>query len=92
MEFFVLKTGPRVVLKTGPSFSLFPVFRVFWGMFKKTQIVSACAKIVFSAKLSGMSKKEMFEKKIAFWVFVFVMLLQDKQKKQNGKRTKTRYK
>ena len=30
--FFVLKTDPRVILRTGPSFSLFsPFFIVFWG-------------------------------------------------------------
>ena len=35
---FVLKSGQRVVLKTGPSFVFhcFPIFIVFWwGMFKE---------------------------------------------------------
>ena len=29
--FFVLKTGPRVVLKTAPLFIVFPIFIVFFG-------------------------------------------------------------
>ena len=52
-------------------------------------IVSHCAKIVFSQYCRDV-KNEVFEKKIAFFVFVFSMLETEKQKKekQNGKRPK----
>ena len=47
LGFLVLKTGPSLVLKTGPIFSLFSPFYNAWGACLKTQIVSHCAKIVF---------------------------------------------
>ena len=53
----------------------------------KTQIVSHCAKIVFLQKF-GDVKNEVFEKKIAFFVFVLFMFEkkeQKKEKKENGK-------
>ena len=55
--------------------------------------MSSCAKIVFSQSCRDV-KNEVFEKKIAFFVFVFFMLLQEKQKQKtrNGKRPKTTYK
>ena len=63
----------------------------------KTQIVSICAKIVFSHNCRDV-KNEVFENKIASFVFVFV-LLQEKQRKktkwkkanekQYGKRQRT---
>ena len=74
---FVLKTGPRVVLKTGPSF-----FTVF--PYKKTQIVSHCAKIVFFANCRDV-RNEVFEKKIAFFVFVFFLMLETEKQKKNKK-------
>ena len=54
-------------------FTVFPIFIVFWGIFLKAQIVSHCAKIVFLQNF-GDVKNEVFEKKIAFFVFVFFML------------------
>ena len=79
-----LKTGPSLKLKTGPSFSLFPHFYSVLGVFLKTQIVSHCAKIVFWQKF-GDVKNEVFEKKIAFFVFVFFLLEKQKQKKKTNK-------
>ena len=70
-----LKTGPSLKLKTGPSFffTVFPQFySVFWA-FLETQIVQQCVKIVFLQNL-GDVKNEVFEKKIAFFVFFFFML------------------
>ena len=54
--------------------------------------MSICAKIVFSQNCRDV-KNEVFEEKIAFFVFVFSMLETEKQKKetkktQNGKRPK----
>ena len=74
MGFLALKTGPSLVLKTGPSFfAVFPQFySVFWA-FLETQIVQQCVKIVFLQNL-GDVKNEVFEKKIAFFVFSFFML------------------
>ena len=48
----------------------FPHFYSVLGVFLKTQIVSHCAKIVFLQDF-GHVKNEVFEKKIAFFVFVF---------------------
>ena len=54
-------------------FHCFPHFySVFWA-FLETQIVQQCVKIVFLQNL-GDVKNEVFEKKIAFFVFVFFML------------------
>ena len=64
------------MLKTGPSFffAVFPSFIVFFGHFYlETQIVQQCVKIVFLQNL-GDVKNEVFEKKIAFFVFSFFML------------------
>ena len=74
---FCVKTGPRVVFKTGPSscFTVVPHIYSVLGACLKTQIVSICAKIVFSQNCRDI-KNEVFEKKIAFF-----MLLQEKQKK-----------
>ena len=71
------------MLKTGPSFFLlfFPQFySVFWA-FLETQIVQQCVKIVFLQNF-GNVKNEVFEKKIAFFVFSFFMLEIEKQKRQ----------
>ena len=80
-----LKTGPRLggfkvknwsklkVKNWSKFFHRFPHFySVFW-VFLKTQIVSHCAKIVFLQNFWDV-KNEVFEKKIAFFVFVFFML------------------
>ena len=55
-------------------FSLFfpHFYSVFWA-FLETQIVQQCVKIVFLQNL-GDVKNEVFEKKIAFFVFSFFML------------------
>ena len=54
-------------------FAVFPQFySVFWA-FLETQIVQQCVKIVFLQNL-GDVKNEVFEKKIAFFVFSFFML------------------
>ena len=81
-----LKTGPRFggfKVKSWSKFkvknwskSFFTVFSHFYsvlGVVLKTQIVSQCAKIVFLQNF-GDVKNEVFEKKIAFFVFVFFML------------------
>ena len=65
-------------------FTVFPVFIVFFGVCSKTQIVSLCAKIVFSRNCLGV-KNEVFKYKSAFFGFVFVMLLQEKQTKNTKK-------
>ena len=86
MGFLALKTGPSLVLKTGPIFFLlfFPQFySVFWA-FLETQIVQQCVKIVFLQNF-GNVKNEVFEKKIAFFVFSFFMLEIEKQKRQKKK-------
>ena len=74
MGFLALKTGPSLVLKTGPiCFAVFPQFYSVLGAFLETQIVQQCVKIVFLQNL-GNVKNEVFEKKIAFFVFSFFML------------------
>ena len=66
----MLKTGPSLVLKTGPSFfTVFPIFIVFFGHIKNTNSVTVCQNSVF-AKFWG-CQNEVFEKKIAFFVFSF---------------------
>ena len=66
---FVLKTGPNYKFKTGPIFfTVFP-FLVFWGYVLKTQIVSICAKIVFSQNWSGCQNLRI-SKKLHFFVFM----------------------
>ena len=81
-----LKTGPRFGVPSVKNwskssvknwskffFTVLPHFySVFWA-FLKTQIVSHCAKIVFLQNF-GDVKNEVFEKKIAFFVFSFFML------------------
>ena len=87
MGVYKLKTGLSYKLKTGPSsFTVFPIFIVFWGMFRNTNSAALCQNSVF-AKLSG-CQKEVFEKKIAIFVFVFFMLETEKQKKGNHKMEK----
>ena len=69
-----LKSGPSLKLKSGPIFfTVLPHFcSVFWA-FLETQIVQQCVKIVLLQNL-GDVKNEVFEKNIAFFVFVFFML------------------
>ena len=78
------KTGPRFGVSSVKSwskssvknwskfFTAFPIFIVLFGVFLKTQIVSHCAKIVVLQNFGDV--KNDFEKKIAFFVFVFFML------------------
>ena len=52
----MLRNGPRVVLKTGPSLSFtFPHFYSVFGHVKNTNSVNLCQNSVF-AKLSGCQK------------------------------------
>ena len=99
-----LKTGPRFggfKVKNWSKFKVknwskffffhwFPHFySVFW-VFLITQIVSHCAKIVFLQNF-GDVKNEVFEKKIACFVFVFLCWRnrnRKKKNKQNGKAKK----
>ena len=84
------------MLKTGPIFFLlfFPQFySVFWA-FLETQIVSQCVKIVFLQNF-GNVKNEVFEKKIAFFVFDFFFVGDretEKAKKKKREKAKKPYK
>ena len=86
-----LKSGPSLKLKSGPSFffTAFPHFYSVLGAFLETQIVQQCVKIVFLQNL-GDVKNEVFEKKIAFFVFLFyVGKIETEKRKKNGKGQKT---
>ena len=92
-----LKTGPRFEVSSvknwsKPSvkswskffFTVFPHFySVFW-LFLKTQIVSHCAKILLLQNF-GDVKNEVFEKKIAFFVFLFYVGEIETEKRKKGK-------
>ena len=68
LRVFVLKIGPKIVLKLVQNVSLFlPILWCFGGMLK-AQIMSIGAKIVFSQNCRDV-KNEVFEKKIAFLPF-----------------------
>ena len=91
MGFYKLKTGPSYKLKTGPSFFLlfFPSFIVL-GFFRNTKSVTVCQISVF-AKF-WVIKNEVFEEKIAFFVFSFLCWRnrnKKKKKKENGKDQET---
>ena len=85
---FLLKTGPRVVLKLVQVSLFFPHFySVFWACLK-TQIVSHCAKIV-SLQNCGDVKNEVFEKKIAFLFLSFLCWRnRNRKKKKKWKKAK----
>ena len=80
----MVKVGPRVVLKTGPSFSLFPHFySVSRAYFKNTNSVSLCQNSVFFlCKIVGMSKMR-FSKRSSHFVFVFLCCCKRNRKKTN---------
>ena len=90
-----LKIGPRFgvssvknwskssVKNWSKFFHCFHIFIVFWG-YLKTQIVSHCAKIVFLQNF-GDVKNEVFEKKIAFFVFFVCWRNRNRKKKQKNK-------
>ena len=84
LGFYKLKIGPSYKLKTGPSFFLlfFPSFIVFFGFFRNTNSVTVCQNSVF-AKF-WVIKNEVFEKKIAFFVF-FMLENRNRKKKKNKK-------
>ena len=104
-----LKTGPRFGVSSVKNWSkssvknwskffvhCFPYFYSVFGVFLKTQIVSHCAKIVFFFLQNfGDVKNEVFEKKIAFFVFSFLCWRnrnrkkKKKKKRENGKGQKT---
>ena len=95
-----LKTGPRFWVSSVKNwskssvknwskffFAVFPQFySVFWALLE-TQIVQQCVKIVFLQNF-GNVKNEVFEKKIAFFVFSFFMLEIEKQKRQKKRKGK----
>ena len=72
------------MLRTGPSFSVFLLFYLF-GHVKKTQIVSMCAKIVFSNTCQDV-KNEIFEKKLHC---LPLLCCCKRNRKTNGKGQKT---
>ena len=69
---FKVKNWSKVKVKNWSKFfTVFPQFySAFWA-FLETQIVQQCVKIVFLQNL-GDVKNEVFEKKIAFFVFSFL--------------------
>ena len=84
----MLKTGPSYKLKTGPSiiFHCFPHFYSVFGACLETQIVSHCVKIVFLQNF-GDVKKEVFEKKIAFFLLYVGELETENEKNGKGQNT-----
>ena len=70
-------------------FTVFPQFLQCFLGFLKTQIVSHCAKIVFLQNF-GDVKKEVFEKKIAFFIFVFLCWRNRNRKKKKKKMEKAK--
>ena len=87
-----LKSGPSLKLKSGPSFfTVFPIFIVFLGIFRNTNSATVCQNSVFLQNF-GDVKNEVFEKKIAFFVFPFLCWKnrnRKKKKNENGKGQKT---
>ena len=82
-------------VKNWSNFLLFfpQFYSVFWA-FLETQIVQQCVKIVFLQNL-GDVKNEVFEKKIAFFVFFLFYvggLETEKRKKRKWKRPTNTYK
>ena len=89
MGLYKLKAGPSYKLKTGPSFfAVFPSFIVFWGIFRNTNSVTMCQNSVF-AKF-WVIKNEVFEKKIAFFVFSFLCWRNRKKMEKGQKPYKNR--
>ena len=96
-----LKTGPRfggfkvknwskLKVKNWSKFFFFHCFPQFYsvlGAFLETQIVQQCVKIVFLQNL-GDVKNEVFEKRIAFFVFFlfYVRKIETEKKKRKWKR------
>ena len=96
-----LKTGPRFggfkvknwskfkVKNWSKFFHCFPQFySVFWALLE-TQIVQQCVKIVFLQNL-GDVKNEVFEKKIAFFVFFFFLCWKNRNRKKKKKMEKAK--
>ena len=99
-----LKTGPRFGVSSVKNWSkssvknwsnffllFFPQFYSVFGAFLETQQCNSVSKQYF-CNIRGDVKNEVFEKKIAFFVFSFFMLetqKQKKEKKRNGKGQKT---
>ena len=73
MGFLELKTGPSLVLKTGPS---------FLGIFENTNSVTLCQNSVFFCKILGMSKMRYSKRSCLFYVGETET---EKRKKENGK-------
>ena len=91
MGFYKLKTGPSYKLKTGPSFYLLfsPSFIVCLGIFRNTDSVTVCQNSVFAN--FWVIKNEVFEKKIAFFLF-YVGEIDTKKEKMKMEKTKKTYK
>ena len=97
-----LKTGPRFGVSSVKNwskssvknwskyfFAVFPQFYSVLGAFLETQIVQQCVKIVFLQNL-GDVKNEVFEKKIAFFVFSFLCWRPRNRKKKKNKMEKAK--
>ena len=90
-KILALETGPSLVLKTGPFFLLFsPFFIVFLGIFENTNSVTLCQNSVLQN--FGDVKNEVFEKKMAFFVFVFLCWRNRNRKKKKMEKAKKPYK
>ena len=75
----MLRIGLKCKFKIGSRyFHCLLKFYSVWGMFRNTNSVNLFQNSVF-AKLSG-CQNEVFKKKIAYFVFVVFMLLEEKQK------------
>ena len=89
MGVYKLKTGTSYKLKTGPSFfCCFPNFKVFFDIFRNTNSVTVCQNSVFAT--FWVVKNEVFEKKIAFFVFL-LYVGEIKTKKKKMEKTKKPY-
>ena len=68
-------------------FHCFPIFIVFWGIFRNTNGATMCQNSVFFVKFGG-CQNEVFEKNIAFFVFSFSMLENGNRKKKKMEKAK----
>ena len=84
----MLKSGPSLKLKSGPSFfHCFPHFySVFWGIFRNTNSATVCQNSVF-AKFGGCQKWG-FERKLHFLFFPFLCWKNRNRKKKRMKMEK----
>ena len=83
--------GAYVLKLVQVFFSLFPLFSLCFGVCLKTQIVSICAKIVFSQNCQDV-KKEVFQWKIACFVLPFLYCCKRNRKRKNMEKGQKTYK